>query len=59
MYSPTMPIRKEILGNSKVTRRYQITLPKGIREELNFNIEDLVVFTLSREGKLVVKKIEL
>jgi len=54
-----MPIRKEILGNSKVTRRYQITLPKGIREELNFNIEDLVVFTLSREGKLVVKKIEL
>jgi len=59
MYSPTMPIRKEILGNSKVTRRYQITLPKGVREEFNFNMGDLVVFTLSMEGELVVKKIKL
>jgi len=54
-----MPIRKEILGNSKVTRRYQITLPKGVREEFNFNMGDLVVFTLSMEGELVVKKIKL
>jgi len=54
-----MPIKKEVLGNSKVTRRFQITLPKGVRERFKFEIGDLVVFTLSREGELVLKKIEL
>lgn len=54
-----MPMKKEILGNSKVTRRYQITIPKGVRERFNFEIGDLVVFTVSKEGELVIKKVQI
>ena len=50
---------KKILGNSKVTRRYQITLPKDVREQFNFEIGNLIVFTTSKEGELVIKKIKI
>ena len=50
---------KKILGNSKVTRRFQITLPKDVREQFNFEIGDLVVFTVSKDGELVIKKVQV
>ncbi len=53
-----MTDKKPILGNSKVTRRYQITIPRSVRERFSFEIGDLVVFTLSREGELVLRKVE-
>ncbi|MFH0897548.1 MAG: AbrB/MazE/SpoVT family DNA-binding domain-containing protein [Candidatus Bathyarchaeota archaeon] len=50
---------KKILGNSKITRRYQITLSKDVREKFNFDIGDLVVFTVSQDGELVIKKVQV
>lgn len=54
-----MSTKKKILGNSKVTRRYQVTLPKNVREKFGFEIGDLVIFTLSKEGELVIKKVQI
>ena len=50
---------KRIIGNSKVTRRYQVTLPKAVRDQFNFEIGDLVVFTVSKDGELIVKKVQV
>jgi len=40
---------------TKVTRNYQITIPKEIREQLGINVGDILVFNI--EGsKIVLRK---
>ena len=34
----------EVLGTSKVTYKYQITIPKNVRHNCNFKEGDMVVF---------------
>lgn len=41
---------------AKVARRYQITIPEEVREEVGINIGD-VVDVSSHEGKVVIEKI--
>lgn len=41
---------------AKVARRYQITIPEEVREEVGINIGDLVDVS-SREGKVVIEKV--
>jgi len=43
------------LGESKVTRRYQVTIPKTVRVFLEIKEGDMVVFVL-KDGEIVVRK---
>jgi AbrB family looped-hinge helix DNA binding protein len=45
----------EILGKSTVTGKYQLTLPKRVREYLRADNGDLMVF-IREEGKILVKR---
>jgi len=46
---------KRVLGSSKIGRRYQITIPKDVREAFNFKQGDLVLF-IEEDGKLTLTK---
>ena len=39
----------------KVTRKYQVTIPKNIREELGIRIGDEIEFIKSKEGISIIK----
>jgi AbrB family looped-hinge helix DNA binding protein len=41
---------------AKVARRYQITIPEEVREEVGINVGDLVDVS-SHEGKVVIEKL--
>jgi AbrB family looped-hinge helix DNA binding protein len=49
------------IGDSKVSKKFQITVPKRVREILRLDSEDLVVFIVKRKdvvvrrGKVAIK----
>ena len=45
----------EIIGKSTITGKYQLTLPKNVRELLNADNGDLIVF-LEDQGRVLVKR---
>lgn len=45
----------EILGTSKLSAKFQITVSKEVRERFNLDANDLVVFW-DDNGKLVLRK---
>jgi len=45
----------EILGTSKLSHKFQVTVPKEVRERFKINSGDLIVF-YDENGKLVVGK---
>jgi AbrB family looped-hinge helix DNA binding protein len=45
----------EILGTSKISTKFQITISKEVRERFNLDANDLVVFW-DDNGKLVLRK---
>ena len=47
--------KKEILGMSKITYKFQVTLPKRVREKFGFKEGDIIVF-VKENGKLTVIK---
>jgi len=46
----------KILGVSKVTRKFQVTIPKTVRVLLEIQEGDLVVFELTEDGKIILRK---
>lgn len=46
---------KEILGTSKLTYKFQLTVPKEVRDKFGLKERDIVVF-VSENGKLVLAK---
>ena len=46
---------REILGTSKVSYKFQVTIPKDVRERFRLSAEDIVVFA-DDNGKLVMSK---
>ena len=42
----------------KVTRKYQVTIPKSVREELGIKIGDEIEFVKNERGEIVIKKVE-
>ena len=46
---------KEILGTSKLSHKYQITIPREVRERFNLDAGNIVVF-VDENGKLVLTK---
>ena len=47
--------KRRVLGNSRVGRRFQITIPKDVRETFLFKQGDLVLF-IEEDGKLTLTK---
>jgi len=45
----------ELLGNSKLTRKFQTTIPKSVREILELDTGDLLVFARDHD-QIVVKR---
>jgi len=45
---------KEILGTSTITYKFQITIPKRVRDSCNFKKGDLLVFE-KEGGRLYIK----
>jgi len=43
---------------SRVTRKFQVTIPKEIREALGINVGDIVVWEISENGVAILKKSE-
>jgi AbrB family looped-hinge helix DNA binding protein len=41
---------------AKVARRYQVTIPEEVREEVGINVGDIVDVS-SHEGKVVIEKV--
>ncbi len=41
-----------------VTKKYQVTIPKEVREDLNIHQGDKVVFVKNREGNWVMMTVE-
>jgi len=48
----------KILGTSKITSKFQVTLPKPVREKLNVKPGELMVF-VEENGKIVITKGEI
>jgi len=45
----------EVVGRSTITGKYQLTLPKAVREFLNADNGDLIVFVKDHD-KILVKR---
>lgn len=45
----------KVLGTSKLTRKFQVTVPKSAREILELETGDLLVF-VKDDGKIIVKR---
>jgi AbrB family looped-hinge helix DNA binding protein len=48
-------VRKEILGMSKLTYKFQLTLPKRVRERFALKEGDILVF-LAEDSRLILTK---
>ena len=46
--------KKEILGMSKITYKYQITIPKRVREKYNLDEGDAILF-VDENNRLYIK----
>jgi AbrB family looped-hinge helix DNA binding protein len=49
------PLAKEILGTSKISSKFQITVPKEVRDRFGFKADEILVFA-DDNGKLVIRK---
>jgi AbrB family looped-hinge helix DNA binding protein len=48
----------ELLGDSKLTRKFQVTVPKAVRKRLKLGAGDLLVFVVE-ERQILVKRGEV
>lgn len=46
---------REVLGTSKISYRYQITIPKDVRDRFRLEEGDIVVF-VDENNKLLLRK---
>ena len=51
--------RREILGLSKITYKFQVTIPKRVREEFNLKEGDTIVFLKEGNKLLIVKSTDI
>ena len=50
--------RDEIMGTSKLSKKFQITIPKRVREQYNLKEADLLMF-IGNSDSLTLKKAKL
>ena len=46
---------KETLGTSRMSSKFQITVPKEVRDRFKLKAEEILVFSVE-DGKLVLRK---
>ncbi len=46
---------KEILGTSRISTKFQITIPKDVRDRFKLNADEIIVFW-DESGKIVLRK---
>ena len=46
---------KQILGTSKMSSKFQVTIPKEVRDRFRIEAEEILVF-LDADGTLVLRK---
>jgi len=51
--------KREILGLSKITYKFQVTIPKKVREEFNLKEGDRIVFLKDGNKLIIIKSDEL
>ena len=51
--------KREILGLSKITYKFQITIPKRVREVFNLKEGDTIVFLKEGNKLLIVKSTDI
>jgi len=47
--------KRTVLATTKITRGYQITLTKDVRDKFEFNVGDILVL-VEKDGKLFIEK---
>ena len=47
--------KREVLGVGKITYKFQITIPKRVRERFGFKVGELIVF-IEEDGRLILAK---
>ncbi len=47
--------KRELLGTSTLTYKFQVTIPKRVREDFKFKEGDILVF-LREDGRLTVRR---
>lgn len=51
-------MESNVLGQSKISTNYQITLPKKVRERFQSGLGDIVLFK-ERNGKIVIEIVRI
>jgi len=49
---------RKVVGSSKITRKFQLTIPSDVRKRHNFKMGDLILF-VEEDGKLTLSKSEI
>jgi len=49
----------KVIGDSRLSRKYQVTVPSYVRDLLRLGAGDLIVFVEREKGEVVLKKGEL
>jgi len=49
---------RKVIGSSKITRKFQLTIPSDVRRRYHFKIGDLILF-VEEDGKITLSKSEL
>ena len=47
--------KREVLGVGKITYKYQVTIPKRVRERFGLKVGEFIVF-IEEDGKLILAK---
>ena len=50
-----MNSKRRVLSTSRITRAYQVTLTKEVRDKFGFKVGDILVF-VEKNGELVIEK---
>ncbi len=50
-----MKSKRRVLATSKITRHFQVTVSKYVREHLDCKIGDIMVF-VEYDGKMIIEK---
>lgn len=52
-----MSLERKVLATSKITRGFQVTITKEVRDKLDFKVGDLLVF-IEEDGNVIIEKAE-
>jgi len=47
---------EKVIGTSKITRRFQITLTKNIREKLDINKSEGLIIFIEKDREIIIRK---